>query len=137
MITVTREMIFLWMQCSILISHAFLAIDLVLVIKNPFYPKNWRVIKIYAPVSILVGAIFASLALFIMLAISLILFTFEYSTYTYMLLGEDYRRKNPDKSEKDAKCHAVGLTLMISCQLILATVFNALSILKSDQVMDR
>ena len=58
MIAVTREMIFLWMQCSILISHAFLAIDLVLVIKNPFYPKNWRVIKIYAPVSILVGAIF-------------------------------------------------------------------------------
>lgn len=53
-----REMIYLWMQSSILISHAFLAIDLVLVIKNPFYPKNWRVIKIYGPVSIFVGAIY-------------------------------------------------------------------------------
>ena len=39
-------------------SHAFLAVDLVMVIKNPFYPKNWRVIKIYAPVSIFGGAFY-------------------------------------------------------------------------------
>lgn len=58
MVAIFRELIFLWMQFSTLMSHAFLAIDLVLVIKNPFYPKLWRIIKIYAPVSILVGAIY-------------------------------------------------------------------------------
>lgn len=57
-IGVFREMIYLWMQFSILASHAFLAVDLVMVIKNPFYPKNWRVIKIYAPVSIFGGAFY-------------------------------------------------------------------------------
>lgn len=40
-------------------SIMFLSIDLVLVIKNPFYPKEWRVRKIYVPISIIVGSVVA------------------------------------------------------------------------------
>ena len=58
MVASTRELIFMWMQMSILITLTFLAVDVVLVIKNPFYPKNWRIIRVYAPVSIVVGAVY-------------------------------------------------------------------------------
>jgi hypothetical protein len=46
---------------SILMCNTFLAIDLVLVIKNPFYPKEWRFIKLYAPISAIVGTIYGLL----------------------------------------------------------------------------
>ena len=46
------------MSFSILLCNTFLAVDLVLVIKNPFYPKDWRFIKLYAPITFCLGSLY-------------------------------------------------------------------------------
>jgi len=41
------------------LSILFLSIDVVLVIKNPFYPQNWRVRMVYLPIILAVSLLYA------------------------------------------------------------------------------
>ena len=43
---------------AVIMSILFLSVDVVLVIKNPFYPKEWRVRMLYIPVTLLVSLVY-------------------------------------------------------------------------------
>ena len=43
---------------GVIMSILFLSLDVVLVIKNPFYPKEWRVRMLYVPVTIMVSLVY-------------------------------------------------------------------------------
>jgi hypothetical protein len=46
---------------GVIMSILFLALDVVLVIKNPFYPKEWRVRMLYVPVTLMVSLMYTVL----------------------------------------------------------------------------
>lgn len=46
---------------SVNLTILFLSIDVVLVIKNPFFPKEWRVRMVYLPTIVFVSLCFAFL----------------------------------------------------------------------------
>jgi hypothetical protein len=47
------------------LSILFLSIDVVLVIKNPFYPKEWRVRRLYVPIIFSLSIGFAVIMFFL------------------------------------------------------------------------
>ena len=49
-----------WFQVSKLLCIMCISLDLVLTIRNPFYPKDWRTIRIYLPLSVCTGFLYGA-----------------------------------------------------------------------------